>query len=167
MNQKEIGELKEMIVEEIINNDRIVELLEPKKTEDWDRKDLLYSQVFNYNRLPFTIEEDETSITVEIESEKGSNMSIENNTSKTLSIILNVICNDRNMRVKGTRVNRVDLINAELDSMFNEQKHWGLGVVHFRHSVPGVLETKHPYRLTEFELEVLDNLRWRKGGNHK
>lgn len=163
MNQREIGELKDLIIDEIIANDRIIELLEPVKDEDWDRTDLLYSQIFNYNRLPFTIEEDQTFITVEIEAEKDPNISAINNTSKTLSIVLNVVCSDRKMKVRGSRVNRVDLITAELDNMFNEQKHWGLGTVHFRHSVPGVLETKHPYRITEFDLEVLDNLRWRRG----
>ena len=150
MNQREIGRDKDRVIEKLIGSQEIVDLLMPEKPEEFIPEDLINNGIYNYYRVPKLEEESNTFITV---VEEIPRLVYDNDVVKDKKITVTIISHDDNMKVKGTRTNRNDLLGAKIDELLNKSEDLGIGYAKLFYSTEGVLDTGHPFRSEVFAIQ--------------
>ena len=156
MNQLEILRNKDKIIDYVLKDEALVDLLRPKKEEDFIPEDLINDGIYNYYKVPRTQEEAGIYLTVAADIPTRHEP---NSLTKNIEYTITVITHDSLMEVKGNRANRNDLIGSRIDFLFNEHEDFGIGKLHLVTSDEGVLDTGQPFRVMKFDVIDFNNNR--------
>lgn len=131
-NFSEISKYKNNIISAILENDLIVRCLANgecdflAKPYNGDKKNLIYSNIFPWRKLPATQLETKTYITMEFEAPRINRV---NDLFKDTLIHIYLFCHNQLLRTDyGTRIDW--LLNA-IDELFNESPDFGFGKLEF------------------------------------
>lgn len=155
MNGYEIGEFKLTLIRKMIANDDIVKLLDPNGEAEYP-DDLIYENIFPYNRVPETEQEVKTYITV---MANVTMIPARNDITRKVAILVRIYSHKDLMRVKGSNSDRIDLLAAKIDEIMNESYDFGIGYVQMGSSTEHVLDSKHFYRELVFNTDSLNSKR--------
>lgn len=155
MNGYEIGEYKLTLIRKLIQNEDVLQLIDPNKKAEYP-DDLIYTNIFPYNRMPKTEQEVETYVTVRV---NVASVPAANDVTRKMAIVIRVYTHADLMQVKGSNSNRVDLLSAKIDEILNESQDFGIGYVVLNSSTEGVLDSKHFYRELVFNTDSLNSKR--------
>lgn len=152
-NSKEITRYKQQIASMLLDNERIVELIDNSKVEDL--ANLIGSSIHMYIRIPKAPEEEETHIAFEVDIPDATRG--KNKLFKDVVITFYVITHERLMPVEKYGGIRTDLLSAEIDEMFSgyDGKGLGFGKIEFVSNVSGGIGVKHRCRIITFATQDL------------
>lgn len=155
MNSYEIVEYKRKIMRMLIDSDRIVDLVDyANKTED--SGDLLYENIFPYNRVPETEQEESVYICVMVDIPSAY---VKNDIARNITIRFRVYAHERLMKVKGESGDRIDLLSAAIDELLNEKLDFGFGPLGISANTEHVYDSRHHYRELIFRTVALNSKR--------
>lgn len=142
-----IVKYKQKIMSKIINDDRIVKLINNKNIET--NEDLIYDNCYNYIRIPVSVEEEKTFICIECDIDDNSNYASSNNLINSLIITIYVITHENLMRTNmgGTRT---DLISARIDDILSGRKIVGLTELELLNNIAGTVNDRFKCRVMTF-----------------
>lgn len=147
-NSFEIIRYKQQIMSLLVNNDYVVELID--NTDIEEPEDLIGNNLFNYIRIPQSIEEAETYIAFEIDVPKINDSNKE--WFKQLVITFYIIAHESTMptTLGGTRI---DLLAAEIDKMFTGYVGIGKQPLQLKSNTSNGISVKHRCRILTFMAE--------------
>ena len=147
-NSFEIVSYKQTIMSMLIHNSRIAELINDPDIEEVE--ELIGTHLFNFIRIPQSIEEENTYIAYEVAIPNVVN----SNTTwfKKLTLTFYVITHERTMPTDegGTRI---DLLAAELDQMSTGFKGLGTQPLELVSNTSNGISVKHRCRILTFKAE--------------
>ena len=155
MNSQEISDYKRKIMKKLIDSQRIVELIDYAGQAEYP-DDLLYENIYPFNRMPETEQEEKTYICVMIDV---PTIYAKNDIARNVNVKLRVYSHERLMRVKGENGDRIDLISAEIDSLLNEKFDFGIGYMKLGSNTEHVLDSRHFFRELIFKTDALNSKR--------
>lgn len=147
-NSTSISQFKERVVNAIANDDTIFYAFGADDCENGG--DLINTYIFKYNRIPETITEVNTYMTVMVHTKVRDR----NNTyvTPTLEIWIYSHVDNMKMDVKITKDNRNDYISMLIDDKFNgSTEYGGIGKLQLISNTEGVYNDKFLYRRLIFE----------------
>lgn len=154
-NSQELTRYKQQIMSLIINNEKIVELIDNPDVTLENSEELIGKNVFNFIRLPEAPEEERTYICIEVDIPDIRN-AYYNKMFKELIVTIYIITAERLMPTKygGTRT---DLISAELDTMLNDFQGIGFNKIKCISNTSNGIGVKHRCRIMTFTTQDLIN----------
>lgn len=150
-NSQEIVRYKQQLTSLIINNAAIVKLInEPEITNP---EDLIYHNIYDFVRIPETIDEEKTYICIKVDVPQVYRSSF---LFKQLIISIYIISHQNQMITEygGTRI---DLISALLDKMLNGRKDIGKKKLELISNIEDSIGSKHRCRIMKFKAEDINN----------
>ena len=155
MNSYEIVEYKRKIMKALIDSDRIVQLVDYANKAEYP-DDLLYENIFPYNRVPDTEQEESVYICVMVDIPTSY---AKNDVARNVTIRFRVYAHERLMKVKGESGDRIDLLAAAIDELFNERLDFGFGPLGIGSCTEHVYDSRHHYREIIFKTIALNSKR--------
>lgn len=155
MNSFEIGEFKLTLIRKLIGNNEIFKLLDPNGELEYP-DDLIYENIFPYNRMPDTEQEVKTYVTLQV---NAVSLPKRNDITRNVAIVVRVYTHAQLMRVPGNNSDRIDLLSAKIDEILNESNDFGIGYVQLESNTEHVLDSKHFFREMVFTTDSLNNKR--------
>lgn len=155
MNGYEIIEYKRKIMTQMIDNADIVNMIDYASSVD-DAADLLYECIFPYNRVPETEQEEKVYVCIMVDV---PNSYVKNDIARNITIRFRVYAHERLMKVKGYSGDRIDLLAAMIDELFNEKLDFGFGPLSISSSTEHVYDSRHSYRELVFKTVALNSKR--------
>ena len=155
MNSYEITEYKRKIMKAMIDNERIVKLVD-YANEAEDAADLLYKSIFPYNRIPDTEQEERVYICVMVDVPTAYT---KNDIARNVTIRFRAYAHERLMKVSGESGDRIDLLAAAIDEQFNEKIDFGFGPLAISSCTEHVYDSRHFYREIVFKTVALNSKR--------
>jgi len=153
MNSKEIPQFKRKIMKYLISDKDLVWLVD-SNAEYPD--DLIYRNLFPYNRIPETEQEVMTYITVMVDIPTIYN---KNDMLRNVTLRIRIYSHADIMQVKGRDGDRIDEISARIDELLNESMDFGIGYVKLSSNTEHVLDSRHHYREMLFKTDSLNSKR--------
>lgn len=150
-NSQEIVRYKQQLTSLIINNAAVVKLInEPEITNP---EDLIYHNIYDFVRVPETIDEEKTYICIKVDVPQVYRSSF---LFKQLIISIYIISHQKQMITEygGTRI---DLISALLDKMLNGRKDIGKKKLELISNIEDSVGSKHRCRIMKFKAEDINN----------
>lgn len=150
-NSQEIVRYKQQLTSLIINNAAVVKLInEPEITNP---EDLIYHNIYDFVRIPETIDEEKTYICIKVDVPQVYRSSF---LFKQLIISIYIISHQNQMITEygGTRI---DLISALLDKMLNGRKDIGKKKLELISNIEDSVGSKHRCRIMKFKAEDINN----------
>lgn len=150
-NSQEIVRYKQQLTSLIINNAAIVKLInEPEITNP---EDLIYHNIYDFVRVPETIDEEKTYICIKVDVPQVYRSSF---LFKQLIISIYIISHQKQMITEygGTRI---DLISALLDKMLNGRRDIGKKKLELISNIEDSVGSKHRCRIMKFKAEDINN----------
>lgn len=150
-NSQEIVRYKQQLTSLIINNAAIVKLInEPEITNP---EDLIYHNIYDFVRVPETIDEEKTYICIKVDVPQVYRSSF---LFKQLIISIYIISHQKQMITEygGTRI---DLISALLDKMLNGRRDIGKKKLELISNIEDSMGSKHRCRIMKFKAEDINN----------
>lgn len=150
-NSQEIVRYKQQLTSLIINNAAVVKLInEPEITNP---EDLIYHNIYDFVRIPETIDEEKTYICIKVDVPQVYRSSF---LFKQLIISIYIISHQKQMITEygGTRI---DLISALLDKMLNGRKDIGKKKLELIANIEDSVGSKHRCRIMKFKAEDINN----------
>lgn len=150
-NSQEIVRYKQQLTSLIINNAAVVKLInEPEITNP---EDLIYHNIYDFVRIPETIDEEKTYICIKVDVPQVYRSSF---LFKQLIISIYIISHQKQMITEygGTRI---DLISALLDKMLNGRKDIGKKKLELISNIEDSVGSKHRCRIMKFKAEDINN----------
>lgn len=130
-NSSIIGKVKRKIMREFIKDENIVAAINGKID---DPEDLLDKYIFDYNQNPYTIQDVQTFITVQVHIPEArfsySYTQQQNNTFVSPTVEIWITSHENHMRVKNipkVTQNRNDYLSALIDTKLNGSTDYGIG----------------------------------------
>lgn len=120
-NGANISEFKKNVINAITHDDTIFYAFDAKECENGG--DLIDTHIFTYNKIPETITEVATYMTVMVHNKSKDR----NGTFITSTLEIWIYCNTNHMKMnrKITKDNRCDYISRLLEEMFNGSYNYG------------------------------------------
>lgn len=150
-NSQEIIRYKQQLTSLIINNAAVVKLInEPEITNP---EDLIYHNIYDFVRIPETIDEEKTYICIKVDVPQVYRSSF---LFKQLIISIYIISHQKQMITEygGTRI---DLISALLDKMLNGRRDIGKKKLELISNIEDSVGSKHRCRIMKFKAEDINN----------
>ena len=147
-NSTSISEFKKKIVDAIATDDTLFYAFDAKDCENGG--DLINTHIFKYNKIPETITEVNTYMTVMVHTKSRDR----NGTfvTPTLEIWIYSHFNHMKMDYKITKDNRNDYISMLIDDKFNgSTEYGGIGKLRLVNNTEGTYNDKFLYRRLIFE----------------
>lgn len=147
-NSTSISEFKERVMDAITHDDTIFYAFDAKKCENGG--DLENTHIFNYNKIPETITEVSTFMTIMVHTKSRD----KNGSYITPSLEFWIYCHDDHMKMdrKITKDNRCDYLSMLLDKMFNgSTEYGGIGELKLVLNTEGTYNQGFLYRHLIFE----------------
>lgn len=147
-NSTSISEFKERVMDAITHDDTIFYAFDAKKCENGG--DLENTHIFNYNKIPETITEVSTFMTIMVHTKSRD----KNGSYITPSLEFWIYCHDDHMKMdrKITKDNRCDYLSMLLDKMFNgSTEYGGIGELKLVLNTEGTYNQNFLYRHLIFE----------------
>ncbi len=149
-------ELKQLVIAGIIDTPSIIELIDPKMVEAGE--ELIYENIYPFNRVPPIEEEAKTYITVK--ADVLSNY-MTNQMFKDCNVVVRVITHQSNMRVgDGRGATRIDLIGEEILKLF-KSRTFGVSKLELLSSFETAVDYRHPCRVLTFQTQHVKD--WKCG----
>lgn len=155
MNSYEIGEFKLALIRKLIANEELVALLDPNGEAEYP-DDLIYTNIFPYNRMPDTEQEVKAYITV---MTNVVGLPRNNDITRQVAVVIRVYSHADLMKVSGESMNRIDLLSAKIDAILNESQDFGIGYMKISSNTEHVLDSKHHFRELTFRTDALNSRR--------
>lgn len=125
MNLAELFDYKNQLFKDILTNERLVKLINEKKTLE-TAEELCYTQLYPFENIPETIEHGHTYICCEVDVTPSSARSNKNKQLfYTPTIYIWVLVHKSKVRLPGGGV-RFDAICSEIASTINESLEYGI-----------------------------------------
>lgn len=156
MNSFEIGEFKLTLIRKLIANQDIVQLLDPNGQAEYP-DDLIYENIFPYNRIPETEQEVKTYVTVMV---NAVSLQKNNDVVRNVSVTIRIYAHLDMMKVSGSNSNRIDLLSAKIDEICNESQDFGIGYMKLSSNIEHVMDSKHLFREMIFTTDSLNAQRY-------
>lgn len=156
MNSFEIGEFKLTLIRKLIANQDIVQLLDPNGQAEYP-DDLIYENIFPYNRIPETEQEVKTYVTVMV---NAVSLQKNNDVVRNISVTIRIYSHLDMMKVPGSNSNRIDLLSAKIDEICNESQDFGIGYMKLSSNIEHVMDSKHLFREMIFTTDSLNAQRY-------
>ena len=156
MNSYEIGDYKFEIVKRLISDGEICSLLDPEGRCQYP-DDLIYENIFPFARIPATEQEVKAYITISV---GVPNIDAKNDLIRNLRVSVRAYSHADIMKVSGSHSNRVDLISAAIDRIFNESTVLGIGPVRLVANTEHVYDSAHYYRELLFRTDDINAKRY-------
>lgn len=146
-NSSSISEFKERVVNAIAKDDTLFYAFDAKDCENGG--DLIGTHIFKYNKIPKTITEVSTYLTIMVHTKKrGKNGFV----TPTLEIWIYSHRNHMKMDHRITKDNRIDYISMLIDDMFNgSTEYGGIGELTLTSNTEGTFNEEFLYRRMIFE----------------
>ena len=150
-NSSEIIRYKQQLTSLVINNEAIVKLINEQDIDN--PEDLIYHNVYDFVRIPETIDEERTYICFKVDVPEVYRSSF---LFKQLIITVYVISHQKQMITEygGTRI---DLIGALIDKMLNGRRDIGKKKLELISNIEDGVGSKHRCRILKFKAEDIDN----------
>ena len=150
-NSLEIVRYKQQLTSLIINNEKIVKLINEEDIEN--PEDLIYHNIYDFVRVPETIDEERTYICLKVDVPEVYRSSF---LFKQLIITIYIISHQNQMITEygGTRI---DLISALVDKMLNGRKDIGKKKLELISNIEDGIGSKHRCRILKFKASDIDN----------
>ena len=150
-NSREIVRYKQQLTSLVINNEDIVKLL--NEPEIVNPEDLIYHNIYDFVRIPETIDEERTYICFKIDVPEVYRSSF---LFKQLIITVYIISHQNQMITEygGTRI---DLISALVDKMLNGYRGIGKKKLELISNIEDGVGSKHRCRIMKFKAADIDN----------
>lgn len=153
-NSTSISEFKEKVVKAIAHDDTLFYAFDAKDCENGG--DLINTHIFKYNKIPETITETNTYMTVMVHTKSRD----KNGTfvTPTLEIWIYSHVDHMKMDYRITKDNRNDYISMLIDEKFNgSTEYGGIGKLQLMSNTEGVYNNKFLYRRLIFETVDVNN----------
>lgn len=149
-NLSEIGYFKRAIVDLILTDATSVDLIKIDKPEGFQPEDLFMKNVFDYGKVPDIKQGAETYVLVEAGVPR---INSNNRTLKDVEFRITIISHDDVMRVNGSTLTRTDFLASRIDELLNGNRDiGGVSRVELESSMPGVLDTGQPFRVSVYRV---------------
>lgn len=153
-NATSISEFKERVMDAITHDDTIFYAFDAKDCENGG--DLIDTHIFKYNKIPETITEVSTYMTIMVHEKSLDRY----HTFVVPSLEMYIYCHDKHMKMdrKITKDNRCDYISRLLEEMFNgSTKYGGSGELKKILNTEGTYNKDFLYRHLIFETFDINN----------
>lgn len=138
------------MISEIVNTPAIVDLIDPELR--FKGEELIYENIFPFNRVPPIEEETKTYIT--LKADITSNY-MTNTLFKDINVMVRIITHQSLMRVgQGRGATRIDLLGKLIKDLFLSRS-FGVGVLEMLSSFETAVDYKHPCRVLTFQTQDL------------
>ena len=154
-NSSIIGEAKNKIIKELINDDAIVKAINPVDIKA--NEELVNKYIFNFHQNPATINDVKTFITIQVHipnQYSGSNILVNSN------IEIWIISHEDHMRVSNipkVTENRNDYLSKLIDGKLNGTSMFGIGKLMLESNIEGSYQKDWLYRRMIFEVADVNN----------
>ena len=145
-----ISKYKHKITSLIVNNKKIINWINEPNIVDNDK--LIYNNIFNYIRIPYSTEDEKVYICLEVDIPEI--YSQENPLYGKLVITIYIICH-QNLMKTGLGGTRTDLISGEIDKMLTGKKIVGIKNLELVSNIAGSVNDRHRCRVMTFYAEDL------------
>lgn len=156
-NSSIIGKAKNEIIKALINDNAIINAIEPDGIES--KEDLINTYIFNFHQNPNTINEVKTFITVQVHIPSqytGSKILVNTN------VEIWIISHEDHMRVCNVpkvKENRNDYLSKLIDEKLNGSTIFGLGKLMLKSNLEGAYQKNYLYRQLVFTVaDINDSL---------
>lgn len=154
-NSSIIGEAKKKIIKELINDDAIINAIDPVHMDC--NEELVNKYIFNFHQNPTTINDAKTFITIQVHIPRqhfGSNILIDSN------VEIWILSHEAHMRVDNipkVTENRNDYISKLIDGKLNGSTLFGIGELKLKSNVEGSFQKDWLFRQMVFEVVEVNN----------
>ena len=156
-NSSIIGESKKKIIKEFIKNTEIIQAIDSHKINMNQSEKLIGTHIFDYNQNPFTLQDSDTFITVQVHIPDTYYRS---KPFVKPQIEIWIISHERHMKVDNIpkiTQNRNDYISELIDNMLNGRNDFGIGVINLIVNIEGAFQQDYAYRKMVFETTDINN----------
>ncbi len=153
-NSTIISDFKERVMDAVTHDDILFYAFDAKKCENGG--DLENTHIFNYNRIPETVKDVSTYMTVMVHTKQKDR----HGTFVTPTLEVWIYCHFEHMKMEReiTKDNRCDYISMLIDEMFNgSTQYGGIGKLKLTLNSEGVYNQKFLYRHLIFETVDLND----------
>lgn len=150
-NGSELKEYRQKIMSAIINDKDICELVLDRTISEIDsdiQDELTDKYIFKYAFVPDSIDEENTYITFDLSAQRMSNSPLFKNI--TLSFFM---FSHHNIMRYSTGDLRTDLIDERIQSLFNENRDFGFGIMYCESDSPLRIGNAHYGRQLSFKVK--------------
>lgn len=154
-NSSIVGEAKNKIIREFINDDAIIKAIEPVDLDS--DEELVNKYIFNFHQNPTTINDVKTFITIQVHIPRqyaGSNILVDSN------VEIWIISHEDHMKVSNVpkvTENRNDYLSKLIDNKLNGTSLFGVGKLKLKSNVEGSYQKNWLYRQMIFEVAEINN----------
>lgn len=156
-NSSIIGEAKNKIIKEFINDDAIVEAIEPVEEKVKSKGDLVNQYIFNFNQNPTTINDVMTFITVQVNIPRQYD---KNGTFSVASVVILIVSHESHMKAENVpkvTENRNDYLSKLIDNKLNGSNKFGIGKLKLVSNIEYAYQTNWLIREMIFECTDLND----------
>lgn len=158
-NSSIIGKIKNQIVKELIRDKDIVLAIDSKKVSE--PEDLIYMHIFDYNQNPYTIQDVQTFITIQVHiPESYFDRQDENKTFVKPTIEIWITSHENHMKVDNVpkvKQNRNDYLSYLIDKKFNGVENYGIGKLKLVSNIESSYQQDYLFRKMIFETKDFNN----------
>lgn len=158
-NSTFIGNAKNLIIKELINNDLIVKTIDSPDISPSTPEKLINTHIFNFHQNPYTLDKAITFITVQVHITFKDRF-FSNSTYVNPEVEIWIISHEKHMRVDNipkVTENRNDYLSKQIDKMFNGKSGLGLGKLELISNVEGSYQSDYLYRKMVFRGTDINN----------
>ena len=154
-NSSIIGEAKNKIIKEFINDDAIVKAINPVNIKT--NEELVNKYIFNFHQNPTTINDVKTFITIQVHipnQYSGSHILVNSN------VEIWIISHEDHMKVSNipkVTENRNDYLSKLIDNKLNGTSMFGIGKLMLESNIEGSYQKDWLYRRMIFEVTDINN----------
>ncbi len=156
-NSYVIGEAKNKIIREFINDDAIIKAINPVDIDS--NEELINKYIFNFHQNPTTINDIKTFITIQVHIPRqysGSNILVDSN------VEIWILSHEEHMKVGNiskVTENRNDYLSKLIDNKLNGTSLFGIGKLKLKSNIEGSYQKDWLFRQMVFEVaEINDSL---------
>lgn len=150
-----IGEAKNKIIKEFINDDAIINAINPVEIDS--NEELINKYIFNFHQNPTTINDVKTFITIQVHiprQHSRSNILVDSN------VEIWILSHESHMKVDNiakVTENRNDYLSRLIDSKLNGSSLFGVGKLKLKSNIEGSYQKDWLYRQMVFEVAEINN----------
>jgi len=156
-NSSVIGEAKNKIIREFINDDAIIKAINPTHLDC--NEELVNKYIFNFHQNPTTVNDVKTFVTIQVHIPRqysGSNILVDSN------VEIWILSHEAHMKVSNiskVTENRNDYLSKLIDNKLNGTSLFGIGKLKLKSNIEGSYQKDWLYRQMVFEVaEINDSL---------
>lgn len=162
-NSTIIGKIKNKIIRELISDDIIVKAIDSHNPKVKEPEDLIYTHIFDFNQNPYTLQDVQTFITIQVHIPEDRTYSRSLDGKRVFvkpTIEIWITSHEDHMRVNNISKitqNRNDYLSALIDKKLNGATDYGIGEIQLKSNVESSYEKDFLMRVMIFETKDLND----------